>query len=556
MAKMILEIKNIRKAYGERELFFIENLTVYEGERIGLVGRNGAGKSTLFHILTGSEEADEGMVRKFGETAEIRQQGKSGQENRGIYQAMFHVRDGRDGLSGGEQTRGRIAAAFSAAPRLLLADEPTTDLDGEGQNMLRRQLEAYDGTLILISHDRALLRQFCTRIWYLNNGKVDDYPCGYDEFEMERDRRREWAQFEYEQYRTEQKRLKESVQRMAEKASSIKKTPSRMGNSEARLHKRESTDAILQLSHKKRSIQNRMERMEEKEKPEALPDIRMQLGAASPMRAKTALEVHCGEMSAGGTLLLKDTKMVLPAGSRTALTGPNGCGKTTLLSILTGQPGEKVSFSGQIRFNPQVRPGWFDQHHERTLRSDRTVLDNIMDESVHSQALARTILSCLGFEREDAFKPVSVLSGGEKAKTALARLLLMDLNLLILDEPTNHLDLFTMKALEELLRGYGGTLLFVSHDETFVNRVSTRIVSFGNMKLKTFEEGAEERDRQSFSDAGKEELNLQIMRMEMRMADLAARMAKPRKGDRPDSLQEEYGKMAEELAVLKQKNSR
>ncbi len=555
MAKIVLEARNIRRSCGERELFHVDSLAVYEGEKIGLTGRNGAGKSTLLHILSGEEAPDEGQVRRFGKTAEIRQQGLAREEGGGRYQALFRAPEARESLSGGEQTRNRIAAAFSAAPRLLLADEPTTDLDEEGLRMLRKQLRDFDGTLILVSHDRSLLREFCTRIWYLENGKLEDFPGGYDDFEAERERKRERAQFEYDQYRSEQKRLKESAQRMAEMASSVKKAPSRMGNSEARLHTREYTNSVLHLSHMKRTVQNRMEKMEVKERPAAQPEIRMKLGVSTPVRARYALEVSCGRLTAGEKLLLKDAKLVLPAGSRTALTGENGCGKTTLLSALTGNLPEGAAFTGSIRFNPQVKMGWFDQHHERTLHGEKSVLDNIMAESIHPQSLARTVLSCLGFEREDAFKQVSVLSGGERAKAALARLLLMDLNLLILDEPTNHLDLFTMKALEELLESYGGTLLFVSHDETFLRRVSTRMIRFEEGTLITLEGSAEEREKSPETPAAEQDLQIRLMTLEMRMADLSARMARPRKGDRPEQLNEDYMKLAEELRRTKQQAS-
>ncbi len=550
MAKMILEIRNIRKSYGDRELFHIPSLSAFEGERIGLTGRNGAGKSTLLRILAGEEEPEEGSVRHFGSLALIRQQGKGEAEGDGIWQSLFHTRELREGLSGGEQTRSRIAAAFSARPRLLLADEPTTDLDEEGLDMLRRQLEAYDGTLILISHDRSFLRQFCGRIWYLDQGRIMDFPGGYDDFERERDRQRERAQFEYDQYRAEQKRLKESAQRMAEMAASVKKAPARMGNSEARLHTHEYTNSVLHLSHMKRTVQNRMEKLEKKERPEALPDIRMQLGVRSPVGAKCALEVHCDELRAGERVLLTDTDFTLPTGSRTALTGPNGCGKTTLLSALTGQLPTEASFEGRIRFNPQVRVGWFDQHHERTLRMDRTLLENIMEESVHPQSLGRTVLSCLGFDRADAGKRTEVLSGGERAKAALARLLLMDLNLLILDEPTNHLDLFTMKALEELLTGYGGTLLFVSHDRTFTERVATRSLRFEGLKLTDPDSRREPPEEQNAA-VSEEEKRLRIMTLEMRMADLSARMSHPKKGDRPEQLNEAWLQLAEELRRMK-----
>lgn len=552
MMKMILEAKNLRKAYGDRELFHIESLTVYDGERIGIIGQNGAGKSTLIHLLSGDEKPDEGTVRRFGGTAVISQQGAAEGDCDGIYRSLFHAQDYRESLSGGEQTRNRIAAALSSHPKLLMADEPSTDLDEQGLIMLRKQLEAFKGALLLISHDRTLLRRLCTRIWCLENGKVTDFPGGYDAYTAERDRLRNREQFEYDQYRAEQKRLKESAQRLAERASSVKKAPSRMGNSEARLHRREATDAILQLSHAKRTLQNRMEQMETREKPVPLPEIRMKLGVLSPIGSKQALEVRCDGLAAGGQVLLSRTGFVLPTGSKTALTGGNGCGKTTLLSALAGQLPGGASFDGQIRFNPQARAGWFDQHHERTLRPEKTVLENVLEESVHPQSFARTVLSCLGFAREDAFKPVSVLSGGEKAKTALARLLLMDLNLLILDEPTNHLDLYTMEALEELLSGYGGTILFVSHDEAFVRKVSDRLVCFEDQRLVTWEGGPEERAARKDPHREQEDRKLDMMRLEMRMADLTARMARPRKGDRPEEMNGEYMRLADELRKMKQ----
>ena len=552
MAEIILDIQELRKSYGDRELFHIPSLRVYAGERIGLIGQNGAGKSTLLSLLGGETEPDGGTVRCFGSSAIVHQQGnRETGEASGELRSLFRTVDRTEGLSGGELTRNRIAAALSARPALLLADEPTTDLDSAGIELLARQLENHGGALILISHDRMLLRRLCGRIWHLENGTVTDFPGGYDAYEAERKRRRDRTQFEYDQYRKEQKRLKESAQRMAERAASVRKAPARMGNSEARLHTREYTNAVLQLSHMKRTIQNRMEQMEVKERPVPVPEIRMQLGVQSPVEAKTALEVRCGRMSAGSSLLLEDTGMTLPTRSRTGLVGENGCGKTTLLSAIMGRLPEGASFEGTIRINPKAKIGWFDQHHERTLHAERTVLENITAESAQPQNLARTVLSCLGFAREDAFKPVSVLSGGEKAKAALARLLLMDLNLLILDEPTNHLDLFTMEALEELLAGYGGTILFVSHDEAFLRKVATRQIRFENRKLIQVEGGAGNREREGQRKAETPDRGMEIMKAEMRMAELNSRMAKPRKGDRPDRLKEEYIRLAEELRRLK-----
>ena len=551
MAKCILELNNVQISFGDRLLLDLDRLAVYDGERIGLIGENGAGKTTLLRVLSGELTPDAGQVRRLAPVAMIRQQGDADAGSDAEIRARFQAQETREGLSGGEMTRNRIAGALSARAGLLLADEPTTDLDREGLGMLRRNLSGFPGAVLLVSHDRALLREICDRIWYLEDGKITVFPGGYDDFMAERLRQRERAAFEYDQYKAEQKRLKESARKMAERASQVKKAPGRMGNSEARLHKREWTDSVLQLSHAKRTIQNRMEHLEVREKPRALPVITMKLGVTHPVEAKNVLDFRCASLQAGGKILLQDTGFVLPAGSRTAVIGPNGCGKTTLLRTLTGQAGNGVDFRGSARFNPAVRIGWFDQHHESTLNLNASVLENIMSESVHPEHFARTVMACLGIRGDDVYKPLALLSGGERAKTALGKLLLMDCNLLLLDEPTNHLDLFTMEELEKLLAGYGGTLLFVSHDEEFIRKTATRIVSFENGALKTFEGSRQEMKAPRSADRTEEDRKIAVSRLEMQMAAITARLSAPRKGDRPDLLQAEYQRLAEELRALK-----
>ena len=551
MAKCILELNNIQISFGDRLLLDLDRLAVYDGERIGLIGENGAGKTTLLRVLSGELTPDAGQVRRLAPVAMIRQQGDADAGSDAEIRARFQAQETREGLSGGEMTRNRIAGALSARAGLLLADEPTTDLDREGLGMLRRNLSGFPGAVLLVSHDRALLREICDRIWYLEDGKITVFPGGYDDFMAERLQQRERAAFEYDQYKAEQKRLKESARKMAERASQVKKAPGRMGNSEARLHKREWTDSVLQLSHAKRTIQNRMEHLEVREKPRALPVITMKLGVTHPVEAKNVLDFRCASLQAGGKILLQDTGFVLPAGSRTAVIGPNGCGKTTLLRTLTGQAGNGVDFRGSARFNPAVRIGWFDQHHESTLNLNASVLENIMRESVHPEHFARTVMACLGIRGDDVYKPLALLSGGERAKTALGKLLLMDCNLLLLDEPTNHLDLFTMEELEKLLAGYGGTLLFVSHDEEFIRKTATRIVSFENGALKTFEGSRQEMKAPRSADRTEEDRKIAVSRLEMQMAAITARLSAPRKGDRPDLLQAEYQRLAEELRALK-----
>ena len=552
MARLLLEANRISKSYGEQAVLDIERLHIYDGERVALVGENGAGKSTLLAILAGDLAPDGGSVSRRCEAAVIRQSGEARLAANARMQSEFRAPEARDGLSGGEQTRRRIAGALSADAPLLLADEPTTDLDSQGIERLRKRLAAHEGALLLVSHDRSLLNALCNRILHLEDGKLTDFPGSYAGYQAELARRRERQQFEYDQYRSEKARLKAAAQKKAEWAASVKKAPKRMGNSEARLHTHEYTNAVLAQSHARRTLQNRIDRLEVKERPRDLPDIRMALGVAHPIAARNAVEAHVKQLRAGGRTLLANASLALPTGSRTALMGENGCGKTTLLRCLRGEAPAGVDFSGSLRLNPGARLGVFDQDHARGLDFDATALQNAMADSALDESTCRTVLARLNLRGDDVFKPVRVLSGGERAKIALAKLLLGDQNVLLLDEPTNHLDVFTMEALEALLAGYGGTLLFVSHDRAFVQAVATRVLRIEGGRLSAFEGTLDAMDAAATTDRSAEARQLEITALEMRMAALAARMAAPRKGDRPDRLNAEYDALAAQLRQIKQ----
>ncbi|MBQ7518839.1 MAG: ABC-F family ATP-binding cassette domain-containing protein, partial [Clostridia bacterium] len=191
------------------------------------------------------------------------------------------------------------------------------------------------------------------------------------------------------------------------------------------------------------------------------------------------------------------------------------------------------------------------QDHAGTLRPENTALENVMLTSALPESEARTVLARLNLRGDNVFKPVRVLSGGERAKIALAKLLLSDCNLLILDEPTNHLDLFTMESLEALLAGYGGTLLLVSHDRAFVSAVATRLLTLENGSLTVFEGTAEQKQADAARDRSDEARKLQISALEMRLAALSARLSAPRKGDRPDLLNAEYQEVRAQLLKLR-----
>ena len=563
MARILLEANGIRQSFGMRRVLEIDSLKIYDGERIGLIGENGAGKSTLLAVLSGEMTPEAGTVRRGCPISVIRQMGDADGEADGRLRSEFAAQQRREGLSGGERTRRRIAAALSAGAPLLLADEPTTDLDAQGVEQLRKELEAYPGAMVLVSHDRGLLDALCTRIWHLEDAKLTDFPGNYTEYRAELERRRAFQQFEYEQYRGEQARLRASIQATYERQSQMKKTPTRMGNSEARLHKMDSRQISGQLHKARRQLESRLGQMEVKERPREDVEIRMALGASHPVAAKVALELRVVSLKVEERRLLTNASMSLPTGSRTALLGPNGCGKTTLMRAIAAQAaadgqlcggltgGALPHAGGRIRINPAVRVGWFDQTHERTLDPERSALENAMREAAYPESDVRTVLARLSLRGDDVFKPVRVLSGGERGRVALAKLLLSDANLLLLDEPTNHLDVFTLEALQEMLTGYRGTVLFVSHDAAFCDAVATRTATFAGGRLDVFEgTRAQQREREA-ADREKEALRLEISVLQMRMATLAGRLAAPQKGDDVEKLNAEYLELARKVNTLR-----
>ena len=562
MPKLLLEATHLRHSFGMRTVIDVDSLCIYDGERIGLIGENGAGKSTLLAILAGELVPDEGTVRRDGEAAVIHQGGDAGGADDAGVRARFAAQEGGHALSGGEYTRRRIAAALSAKSRLLFADEPTTDLDADGVAQLRRELARYRGAIVLVSHDRELLDALCTRILHLEDAKLTDFPGNYSDYRAELERRRAFQRFEYEQYRGEQARLRASIQGNRERASQMKKAPSRMGNSEARLHRMDSRQTSEQLHKARRQLESRLERLEVRERPREDVEIRMALGARTPIPAKNALEARRLALKAGDKRLLSNAAFALPVGSRTALLGSNGCGKTTLMRAIAARAAASGQLCGgadggadggsAIRLHPAARVGWFDQTHERTLDFSRTTLENVLLGCAHAESDARTVLARLALRGDDVFKPVGVLSGGERGRVALAKLLLSDANVLLLDEPTNHLDVFTLEALESLLAGYRGTVLFASHDMAFVDRAATRLMRFEQRSLASFEGTRAEWLERERADRGAEARALEQAALEMRMAEIAARIALPKKGDDLARLDAEYRSLGEQLRALRE----
>ena len=554
---LLIEASNIRKYFSDRLIISIDNLKIYMEDRIGIVGANGAGKTTFMNILSGRLKPDEGTVQLYGQHAYITQLQEPETEPAGVQldgqiakelgvsQAVGAF------MSGGEKTRMKIARGLSEESVILFADEPTSNLDINAIGVLEKRLSEYRGALLIVSHDRMLLDKLCSRIFEVADGGIRVYNGNYSDYRRQKKAEEERQEFEYEEYVSKKSKLEAAVTEKNQKAGSMKKTPSRMGNSEARLHKMGNQKAKANLERTVKAIRSRIDKLEVKERLREMPKAVVDLREAGGITSKTALSVRGLSKRFGSRVLLDDVEFEIPKGKRTALIGDNGTGKTTLLGMI-------VEGSDGIRPAPGVKPGYFRQNLDN-LREELSILENVMRDSIYPEGFARNILAGLLFRREEIYKKVKVLSGGERVRVCFAKLLVSDVNFIILDEPTNYLDLYSMEAVENALKEYNGTVLFVSHDRSFISSVAERILLLENGKITSFEGSYEEftESRQKASgqqkDDAEQRTGEQLLLLENRMTELLGRLSAPTRKDDVQLLDAEYKSLLAQLRELKNK---
>jgi len=522
----MLRLQAVSRAYGVHEVLKGVEWGIPPRSRVGLVGPNGSGKTTLLRIIAGLEEADKGIVdltrgltlgylpqegarlaegtvldallAPFAEVAELERELEqlhhdmataagerleSLMRRTGEVQHRFEAKGGftlesqakaiLGGLgfgaedharplqefSGGYRMRAALGALLMAQPDYLLLDEPTNHLDLEAVQWLEAFLLDARSALVVVSHDRTFLNRLVTSIAEMEGGRVRVWAGNYDQFRRDKEQARELAM----------KHAASEAHRVADVERFIER--------------------FRYKATKARQVQSRIKMLEKMERTEVMAEERSWRFSFPPVSRSAQRVGHLGKVrkSYGGRPVLADLDLEVWRGDRIALVGPNGCGKSTLLRLVAGR---EPADAGNLEIGDKAVIHYFAQHVLETLQPGRTVIGELQAWAPgRSDGQLRSLLGIFQFSGDEVFKKVEVLSGGEKNRLALARLCLDPGNFLLLDEPTNHLDLPTREALETALAAYGGTLLFVSHDRYFINRVATRVAAFTDGRLTVYDGG-------------------------------------------------------------------
>lgn len=540
---LLIEVSKIKKYFGDRLILDIDNLKIYSEDRIGIIGRNGVGKTTLLNILSQRLEPDEGWVKLYGAYSYISQLEEPNRKNiNGEIASKFGVKTKwNNHMSGGEKTRFKLANALDDNSIIMFADEPTSNVDMEGIQLMEEMFGEYKGALIVISHDRGFLDKLCNKILEIENSKIKVYNGNYTDYKNQKTKEKERAEFEYEEYIKEKKRLEEVITSTKQKVKSMRKTPKRMGNSEARLHKMGPQKARANLERAVKNVEKRIEHLEIKEKPKEQLGIKLDVLDSNRLYGKIIIEGKNINKAFGKNIIFKNAEFNIYNGSKIALIGLNGCGKSTLIKmIMNNDDNIKIALGAKI--------GYFSQDMN-ILDVNLNILENVMETSIYPESFARLLLARLLFKREDIYKKVNVLSGGERVKVSFAKIVLQDINLLILDEPTNYMDIDALEVIEETLKNYDRTLLFVSHDRRFVNSVADCIMTIENYKIKMFTGNYTEylSRKNKYLNNDEEEVKRQIIILKNRLSEVIGRLSMPSKHDDIEALDKEYHEILGEL---------
>ncbi|NFE81827.1 ABC-F type ribosomal protection protein [Clostridium sporogenes] len=548
-----IKLDKVKKYYEDKLILDIDNLEIKENSRIGIVGENGAGKTTLIKVILGELDIDEGKVFSHANYSYISQsENHAGSCDDSRIKSILGAPDNyNEFLSGGEKVKISINQALSSNSNFLIADEPTANLDTNTIKSIEKLISEYKGGLLLVSHDRDFLNNLCDNILEIENGKVKLYKCGYSKYLKLKAEEREVEKREYEGYITEKKRLEKAMMVKENQQDSIRKAPKRMGNSEARLHKMGDQKSKKHLDGNIKSLKSRINHLEVKEKPISSKDIKIKITEGNKIPSKTVIEVKNLDLYIGDKLLIKDGNFKIKNGKKAAIIGENGCGKTTLIKKILKRDTEN------IRLSKYISIGYFDQNQD-ILDKDKTILDNIKSTSSYDESFMRIQLAGFGFKGDTIYKNVSILSGGEKVKVALCKIILSDTNTLILDEPTNYLDIKSIEALEKALINTDKTIVMISHDSSFISSICDYIIEIKDTKLNCFSgnyiDFTEEKvnyETKKQENHSKREKKEKLLILENRLSKIISEISLEKDFTIKEKLNKEYIKLLNDIKLLK-----
>ncbi|NFA59638.1 ABC-F type ribosomal protection protein [Clostridium sporogenes] len=550
---VLIKLDKVKKYYEDKLILDIDNLEIKENSRIGIVGENGAGKTTLIKVILGELDIDEGKVFFHANYSYISQsENYAGSCADSKIKSILGAPDNyNEFLSGGEKVKISINQALSSNSNFLIADEPTANLDTNTIKSIEKLINEYKGGLLLVSHDRDFLNNLCDNILEIENGKVKLYKCGYSKYLKLKTEEREVEKKEYEEYITEKKRLEKSMMVKENQRNSIKKAPKRMGNSEARLHKMGDQKSKKHLDGNIKSLKSRINHLEVKKKPTSSKNIKIKITEGNKMPSKTVIEVKNLNLYIGNKLLIKNGNFKIKNGKKAAIIGKNGCGKTTLIKEILKRDTEN------IRLSKYISIGYFDQDQD-ILDKDKKILDNIKSTSSYDESFMRIHLAGFGFKGDTIYKSVSILSGGEKVKVALCKIILSDTNTLILDEPTNYLDIKSIESLEKALINTDKTIVMISHDRSFISSICDYIIEIKDTKLNcfsgTYADFTEEKtnyETKKQENSREHERKEKLFILENRLSRIISEISLEKDLTIKEKLNEEYTNLLKEIKALK-----
>ncbi|MDP5276774.1 ABC-F family ATP-binding cassette domain-containing protein [Chengkuizengella axinellae] len=575
----LISLYNINKSFGDQSVLKDVNLEVKHGERIGLVGMNGAGKTTLANIICGKTKTDSGEITRYVRNLKIGYLLQSTSYSQESFNHMFeqdhhdflevssHLglkkvqnwnSDKISGLSGGEKTKLAIAHVYTSKPDLLILDEPTNHLDFQGVEWLISELNHFEASTIIISHDRYFLDQTVDRIIEIEDGMITNYSGNYTFYREEKERRFESQKHQYEQQKKYEKKIELEIERLNNWSSKAHREAGKVGKmADMRMGVKE----FYRTKAKKmdKQVKSRIKRLEKIEiegvqKPKEESKVYFDLEKQN-QRGRRYIVANQIKKMMGEKLLFQDSSFSILRGERIGLIGPNGCGKTTFLQILSKK--DKLD-DGDLWISPSLKISHLTQD-VNDLNPDKTMKEII--EGIHyiRNDVQKTVnlLISMGLQESMLNKSMGQLSLGERTKFKLAQLMNENRDLLILDEPTNHLDLQSRERLEKTLEAYSGTLLIVSHDRYFLEKICDKLLIFKDDKVQKVESGykeysekVQEVEKQPDSKT-QENILEEKMVIENRLLNIIGELGRLNPSDLEyQALDEEYNKLTKRKKLL------